>query len=560
MMMRRTFVYAVVAFTALLAGCQDSEVAVEPHRLLPSKPSAVTVASVTSRDIAPPGSTGSEATAINAAGHAAGVFSDATAVNQVFFFDGTNTSGITGFGSAQVFAISANDQIAVNDFGTNGAGPSSTWVVSGTTRLNIGSLGGTATQGFAMNDAGHIVGESQIASGEFHAFFWDGTMHDLGVLGSDLESLAFRINDADQVAGWSNIGDALHAHAFVYSGGALKAIGSLGGDFTETLGINDLGQVTGVSTLSDGSQRAFFWNGTTMSDIGNAPTGGKNPVGMFVNHGGQVAGSYNGDGGRVFTFFFDGSTIRDIGNLGGQFPDETVPHGLNNAGIVVGNAATVATGSGNFHAFLWDGTTLIDLAGTLSRGDAVNESGQVAGEMVVSDQAHATLWTPTFVTVTPSASAAVWIGLKNSDDVGTMFDLRVDVLRNGSTIATGELDAVSGGSSGFNNAILRTINASLASVPTFGTGDQLGIRLLVRIAEGVPGHRSGTARLWFNDASANSQVAITLNNALQTYFLRSGFTLSTSPGSGPRTTADVTVDRLKNGNAFTPFGTWVLQF
>src|SRR5262249_19019836 len=152
--------------------------------------------------------------------------------------------------------------------------------------------------------------------------------------------------------------------------------------------------------------------------------------------------------------------------------------------------------------------TMADLAGVVSRAFALNESSQVAGWTLVSGQADATLWTPTFVTVTPSASAGVWIGLKNSDDIGTNFDLRVNVLRNGSTIATGELDAIPGGSSGFNNAVLRTINASLASVPTFGAGDQLGVQLLVRIAQGVSGHRAGTARLWYNDASANSSVAI----------------------------------------------------
>jgi len=56
----------------------------------------------------------------------------------------------------------------------------------------------------------------------------------------------------------------------------------------------------------------------------------------------------------------------------------------------------------------------------------------------------------------------VWIGLKNSDDVGTRFDLRAEVYQNGTTlIATGELDSVWGGSSGFNNARLNTIPLTL---------------------------------------------------------------------------------------------------
>jgi hypothetical protein len=32
----------------------------------------------------------------------------------------------------------------------------------------------------------------------------------------------------------------------------------------------------------------------------------------------------------------------------------------------------------------------------------------------------------------------VWLGLKNSDDIGTRFDLRAEVLVNGESLASGE--------------------------------------------------------------------------------------------------------------------------
>ena len=35
------------------------------------------------------------------------------------------------------------------------------------------------------------------------------------------------------------------------------------------------------------------------------------------------------------------------------------------------------------------------------------------------------------------APAKLWVGLKNSDDQGTLFDVRVEVLKNGSVIASG---------------------------------------------------------------------------------------------------------------------------
>ena len=38
----------------------------------------------------------------------------------------------------------------------------------------------------------------------------------------------------------------------------------------------------------------------------------------------------------------------------------------------------------------------------------------------------------------------VWLGLKNSDDQGTNFDLRVEVNKNGALVASGETYCITG--------------------------------------------------------------------------------------------------------------------
>jgi hypothetical protein len=156
--------------------------------------------------------------------------------------------------------------------------------------------------------------------------------------------------------------------------------------------------------------------------------------------------------------------------------------------------------------------------------------------------------------------ARTWLGLKNSDDVGTKFDLLAEVLVNGTVVSSNQLNNVPGGSSGFNNAVLRTINQSLVDAVAICHGDELGIRLSVRIAVGVTGHRNGTARLWFNDAVANSRFDATIDATPVSLYLLDGFVLGTSPGAGPKKTIDVTVDRLVGGNAFKSFGTWNITF
>ena len=155
--------------------------------------------------------------------------------------------------------------------------------------------------------------------------------------------------------------------------------------------------------------------------------------------------------------------------------------------------------------------------------------------------------------------AKVWIGLKNSDDVGTNFDLMAEVFRNGVSVGpAGQINNVSGGSSGFNHAILRTINLALASAGTdpICSGDTLSIKLSVRA--GATGHVSGTARLWYNDNQADSRFDVTIGSTTTNLYLLDGFLLGTAPGLGKKT-IDVTVSR-NGGNPFKPFGTWTKTF
>jgi hypothetical protein len=155
--------------------------------------------------------------------------------------------------------------------------------------------------------------------------------------------------------------------------------------------------------------------------------------------------------------------------------------------------------------------------------------------------------------------AQVWLGLKNSDDVGTKFDLLAEVLRNGTVVGSGQLNDVPSGSSGFNNARLQAIDLALSSTPDLLPGDTLQLRLSVRIAASS-GHVSGTARLWFNDVAGNSHFSATIGSSTNNYYLLNGFVLGGSVGPGPKKTVDVTVNRKLGGNPFKPFGTWTVTF
>jgi hypothetical protein len=134
-----------------------------------------------------------------------------------------------------------------------------------------------------------------------------------------------------------------------------------------------------------------------------------------------------------------------------------------------------------------------------------------------------------------------------------------EVFRNGvQLIGSGELDDADVGAVNFNAALLQSINISQLGSSGFRTGDILSIRLSVRIANSSP-NKNGTARLWYNDAAANSNFAATIGGVANNYFLRTGSVLTTVPGAGPRSNIDVTVKRT-GGNPWVPFGTWSITY
>ena len=168
--------------------------------------------------------------------------------------------------------------------------------------------------------------------------------------------------------------------------------------------------------------------------------------------------------------------------------------------------------------------------------------------------------------------ANIWVGFRSgggdivttsdgssdaaSKDDSTEFDLRAEVFKNGVLVGSGQLDNVSGGGLGLNNAILRSIGLAFSSSTiTLVSSDKLSIRLSVRIsgdADGAdrPGRRA-TARLWFDNSRVNSRFDATINGVDSTFYLRDGFLLATSLGAQPKN-----IDVSATGT-FQPFGTWI---
>jgi probable HAF family extracellular repeat protein len=145
---------------------------------------------------------------------------------------------------------------------------------------DLGTLGGATGSAQCANHRGQIIGASSLASNPgacppgaggpgCHAFFWeDGVLTDLGTLGGD-NSEAIWLNDAGVIVGSADLtGSQIH-HAVYWSNGKIHDLGTVPGDpCSRGRGLNARGQIVGLSSDCFNSLHAFVWEeGGPMLDL-----------------------------------------------------------------------------------------------------------------------------------------------------------------------------------------------------------------------------------------------------------------------------------------------------
>lgn len=179
--------------------------------------------------------------------------------------------------------------------------------------------GDSASAATAINERGDVVGISgdcDVAVGRFsarHAVLWHhGRVTELPNLGGTTWHTPMIINERGDVAGFSNPpgagdpqGDFL-AHAFLWTrADGIRDLGTLDNDpLSEALGMNNRGQVVGVSFGGSNGSRAFIWENGVLTNLNQLVT---------LTGGDRLLSAQDiNDEGRITGRMLDGATGQQV--------------------------------------------------------------------------------------------------------------------------------------------------------------------------------------------------------------------------------------------------------
>jgi probable HAF family extracellular repeat protein len=224
---------------------------------------------------------------------------------------------------------------------------------------DLGTLGGTDSVVYHANQSGQAMGISLTDAAMHdstvlpttHPFLWDhGKLLDVGSLGGSF-SEAYGLNNRGEEVGFSFLEGDTQLHPFLWKRGILADLGTLGGDNGEAWGINDRGHIVGwANLLGNQAHHAFLWRDHQMIDLGT-PHGNPCSSGETINIHDQVVGDSGECGAGGDPFIWEKGEIVALSDLIVPGSDRTVfdAFQINDLGQIV---SLCATPEGNVHVCL----------------------------------------------------------------------------------------------------------------------------------------------------------------------------------------------------------------
>ncbi len=272
---------------------------------------------------------------------------------------------------------------------------------------DLGTLpGANLSSGVAWVGAnGMMVGSSEnglldpLGYPQNHAVVWNkaGQITDLGTMEGGDWSFAAGINGQGLIDGaaintvpdpFSLMGFPYQTRTFVWQHRAMQDIGTLGGPDAIMSGMNERGQIVGISYTNSTPNPStgiptlhpFLWENGKMKDLGTL--GGTLVLySDWINNRGQVSGTSTLAGDQIYhPFLWDNGKLKDLGTLGGL---NGWAEWISDSGLVVGKSDLTLSSTVLHDAFLWKNGVMTDLGlvspWPCSNALSVNSKAQVVG-------------------------------------------------------------------------------------------------------------------------------------------------------------------------------------
>jgi probable HAF family extracellular repeat protein len=281
---------------------------------------------------------------------------------------------------------------------------------------DLGTFGGNESAASAINNRGQVAGialntipdpysiaELQAFGSsngtQTRAFLWqNGNMQDLGTLGGN-DALVGFLNERGQIAGESYTNTTLNppintfpcisstglptVDPFLWENGKMIDLGTLGGTCGFVIGLNNRGQVFGLSNLAgDNISDIFFWDRGKLTDLSTPQPAGTLAFANWLDDSGEVVGALDTPTGLFHAALWRKGVLTDLRTLPGDCGSEAW---TSNRGVVGG--VSVSCDGSLWRAFLWQDGSMVDLNTLIPRNSslqliyatAINDRGEIDG-------------------------------------------------------------------------------------------------------------------------------------------------------------------------------------
>jgi probable HAF family extracellular repeat protein len=320
------------------------------------------------------------------------------------------TYSITDLGSlggGRTTPMGINNRGAVVGSSNTVDGRTRAFLYTGSSLIDLGTLGGDESFAYRINDNGIIVGRAQDASGRFHAFVTRliGGAIGLSSLDARLDGdygAALGINSVGDVAGYyttAGVHMSARNRVFSYRDFVVKDIGTFGAEDGVVVAVNDRGSMAGFFSFephADYAQHAsFLFTGGRLVPIGSL--GGKLTTARDLNNRDEVVGDGDAGDGDHHAFLFAGGQLRDLGTLAGG--RQSAAYAINERGDIVGFSEGR---DGSARAITITAGVMRDLNGLIPSGSGwvlthardINDAGRIVGTGWLNGEQRGFLLTP----------------------------------------------------------------------------------------------------------------------------------------------------------------------